>query len=65
MFDRRFEHEVHIGDRIALGGATLVVRKVRGNRAAEIGIVFHTDSLGRLQRGLLRCRDALRRLLHP
>lgn len=65
MFDARFENEVHVGDRIALGGATLVARKVRGNRAVEIGIVFHADSLGRLQRWLLRCRDALGRRLRP
>jgi cell volume regulation protein A len=61
MFATRFEGEVHIGDRIGLGGATLVVRRVREGQAAEIGIVFHTDSLGRLQRSWLRWRERLRR----
>jgi cell volume regulation protein A len=62
MFAARFEGEVHIGDRIGLGGAMLVVRRVRGGRAVEIGIVFHTDSLGRLERWLLHWRDRLRRV---
>lgn len=61
MFTARFEGEVHIGDRIALGGATLVARKIRDGRAVEIGIIFHTDSLGRLQRWLLRWVERLRR----
>lgn len=61
MFATRFEGEVHIGDRIELGGATLVVRRVDDGRATAIGIVFHTDSLGRLERLLLRWRDRLRR----
>ncbi|MGL6289843.1 MAG: potassium/proton antiporter [Silanimonas sp.] len=61
MFATRFEGEVHIGDRIALGGATLVARRIRDGRAIEIGIVFHTDSLGRLQRWALGLKDRLRR----
>jgi cell volume regulation protein A len=61
MFATRFEGEVHIGDRISLGGATLVARRVREGRATEIGIVFHTDSLGRLQRWAAGWRDRLRR----
>ena len=61
IFATRFEDEVHIGDRIGLGGAHLVVRKVREGAATEVGIVFHTDSLGRLQRWLLHWRDRLRR----
>ena len=60
MFAARFEGEVHIGDRIGLGGATLVARRIRDGRAVEIGIVFHTDSLGRLQRHWLRLREKLR-----
>ncbi|HAI58951.1 MAG TPA: potassium/proton antiporter [Xanthomonadaceae bacterium] len=60
MFAARFEGEVQIGDRIGLGGATLVVRRVRHGRANEIGMVFHTDSLGRLQRGALHLRERLR-----
>ena len=59
MFAARFEGEVHIGDRIGLGGATLVARRVRDGRASEIGIVFHADSLGRLQRRIARLREAL------
>lgn len=61
MFATRFEGEVHIGDRIALGGATLVARRVRDGRATEIGIVFHTDSLGRLQRWISEWRERLKR----
>lgn len=61
MFAARFENEVHIGDRIGLGGATLVARKVRDGRAVEIGIVFHVDSIGRLQRWLARWTERLRR----
>lgn len=61
MFAARFEDEAHIGDRIGLGGATLVVRRVRDGRAIEIGIVFHADSLGRLQRWAGRVRERLRR----
>ncbi len=61
MFATRFEGEVHIGDRIALGGATLVVRKVSAGRAAEIGIIFHNDPLGRLQQRLAQVYAALRR----
>jgi len=62
MFSTRFEGEAHIGDRIPLGGATLVARKVREGQAVEIGIVFHTDSLGRLSRGLQRLRDGFKAL---
>jgi cell volume regulation protein A len=61
MFATRFEGEVHIGDRIALGGATLVARRIRDGRATEIGIVFHTDSLGRLQRWMSAWREHLKR----
>ena len=61
MFATRFEGEVHIGDRIALGGATLVARRIRDGRATEIGIVFHTDSLGRLQRWMSAWRERVRR----
>jgi cell volume regulation protein A len=61
MFATRFEGEVHIGDRIALGGATLVARRIRDGRATEIGIVFHTDSLGRLERWMSGWRERLRR----
>jgi cell volume regulation protein A len=61
MFAARFENEVHIGDRIGLGGATLVARKVRDGRAVEIGIVFHVDSIGRLQRWFARWTERLRR----
>ncbi len=60
MFATRFEDEVHIGDRIALGGATLVARRVREGLAVEIGIVFHTDSIGRLQRWAMQWRDRVR-----
>ena len=61
MFATRFEGEVHIGDRIGLGGATLVARRIRDGRATEIGIVFHTDSLGRLQRWMSGWRERLKR----
>jgi len=61
MFAARFESEVRIGDRIGLGGATLVARKVRDGRAVEIGIVFHADSLGRLQRLVAHWAERLRR----
>jgi cell volume regulation protein A len=61
MFATRFEGEAHIGDRIALGGATLVARRIRDGRATEIGIVFHTDSLGRLERWMSGWRERLRR----
>lgn len=61
MFATRFEGEVHIGDRIALGGATLVARRVREGRTTEIGIVFHTDSLGRLQRWMSGWRERVKR----
>jgi cell volume regulation protein A len=62
MFATRFEGEAHIGDRIALGGATLVARKVREGQATEIGIVFHTDSIGRLSRWLRRLSDGVKAL---
>ena len=62
MFATRFEGEVHIGDRIGLGGATLVARRIREGRATEIGIVFHTDSLGRLQRWMSGWRERVQRL---
>lgn len=61
MFATRFEGEVHIGDRIGLGGATLVARRIREGRATEIGIVFHTDSLGRLERWMSGWRERLKR----
>jgi len=47
MFANRFEGEVQIGDRLPVGPATLVVRRVEDGRAAEVGfVVSDTMSTG-------------------
>ena len=50
MFASRFEGEVHIGDRLPLGAATLVVRRVEDGRAVQVGIVLPEAALGPLAR---------------
>jgi len=60
MFEARFEGEAQIGDRIRIGSATLVVRRVSEGQASQVGIVFHTDSLGRLAHWLRVLGDRVR-----
>lgn len=50
MFGSRFEGEVHIGDRLRLGPATLVARRVEDGRAVQVGIVLPEVVLGPLAR---------------
>ena len=40
LFDARFDEQVQIGDRLALGNAVLVVRSVEEDRVAQVGLKF-------------------------
>jgi cell volume regulation protein A len=40
LFDQRFDREPQVGDRLAIGSAILVVRSVRDDRVAKIGLRF-------------------------
>ena len=40
LFDQRFDREPQVGDRIAIGSAILVVRSVKDDRVAKIGLRF-------------------------
>ena len=40
LFDERFDGEPQVGDRLAIGSAILVVRAVRDDRVAKIGLRF-------------------------
>ena len=40
LFDERFDREPQVGDRLAIGSAILVVRAVRDDRVAKIGLRF-------------------------
>lgn len=50
IFANRFEGEVQIGDRLPVGPALLVVRRVEDGRAAQIGIVLPEAPLAGLSR---------------
>jgi len=50
MFANHFEGEVQIGDRLPVGPALLVVRRVEDGRAAQIGIVLPEAPLAGLSR---------------
>lgn len=40
LFDERFDETPLVGDRLALGPATLVVRELRADRVAQVGLKF-------------------------
>ncbi|MCA1714121.1 MAG: potassium/proton antiporter, partial [Gammaproteobacteria bacterium] len=40
LFDERFDEQAQVGDRLALGRAILVVRSLREDRVAQVGIKF-------------------------
>jgi cell volume regulation protein A len=40
LFDQRFDRDPQVGDRLAIGRAILVVRNVRDDRVAKIGLRF-------------------------
>jgi cell volume regulation protein A len=50
LFDERFDEAPQVGDRLRLGPALLVVRSLREDRVAQVGLKF--SSMGeRLLRG--------------
>jgi len=40
LFDQRFDEQVQVGDRLMLGRAILVVRSLRDDRVAQVGLKF-------------------------
>lgn len=40
LFDERFDDQPQIGDRLALGPATLIVQAMKGERVAQVGLEF-------------------------
>ena len=40
LFDERFDDQPQIGDRLALGPATLIVRAMKDERVAQVGLEF-------------------------
>jgi len=40
LFDQRFDEQVQVGDRLTLGRAILVVRSLRDDRVAQVGLRF-------------------------
>lgn len=40
LFDQRFDEQPQVGDRLALGSAILVVRSLRDDRVAQVGLKF-------------------------
>ena len=40
LFDERFDDQPQIGDRLALGPATLIVRAMKDDRVAQVGLEF-------------------------
>ncbi|WP_159016831.1 potassium/proton antiporter [Cognatiluteimonas profundi] len=40
LFDQRFDEQAQVGDRLAAGRATLVVRRLDGDHVAEVGLKF-------------------------
>lgn len=40
LFDERFDEQAQVGDRLALGRAVLVVRSLRDDRVAQVGLKF-------------------------
>ncbi|MCI4569069.1 potassium/proton antiporter [Lysobacter sp. CFH 32150] len=40
LFDERFDEQAQVGDRLALGNAVLVVRSLRDDRVAQVGLKF-------------------------
>jgi cell volume regulation protein A len=40
LFDQRFDEQAQVGDRLALGRAILVVRSLRDDRVAQVGLRF-------------------------
>ena len=40
LFDERFDDQPQIGDRLALGPATLIVRAMKDDRVAQVGLQF-------------------------
>jgi cell volume regulation protein A len=40
LFDERFDEQAQIGDRLALGKAVLVVRSLKDDRVAQVGLKF-------------------------
>lgn len=42
LFDERFDEQAQVGDRLTLGRAILVVRSLREDRVAQVGLKFST-----------------------
>ena len=40
LFDERFDEQAQIGDRLALGKAVLVVRSLKDDKVAQVGLKF-------------------------
>ena len=40
LFDERFDEQAQVGDRLALGKAVLVVRTLKDDRVAQVGLKF-------------------------
>ena len=40
VFDERFDEQAQVGDRVALGRAILVVRSLKDDRIAQVGLKF-------------------------
>ena len=40
LFDERFDEQAQVGDRLALGRAVLVVKSLRDDRVAQVGLKF-------------------------
>jgi len=40
LFDERFDEQAQVGDRLALGNAVLVVRSLKDDRVAQVGLKF-------------------------
>ena len=40
MFDERFDEQPQVGDRLALGKAVMVVRALKDERVAQVGLKF-------------------------
>lgn len=54
--DRQFHRRPVVGDIVGLGGMRLVVREMRGNRVAQVGVIVEAQSDKRSLRGRRRSR---------
>jgi cell volume regulation protein A len=62
LFANRYDNAAQIGDRLPLGGATLVVRRVQDERPVEVGLLFEPSPTGWLAARLAPVRQAWQRL---